>query len=94
MYVGSNKVIQSITIDTGSDWLWISGQSCSTSVCTYSPYNYSASTTYSSLGKTYNEEFGIGAVSGTLATESFYLAGSGAPVNALTGFEFFVATTI
>jgi cathepsin D len=70
MYLGSQLEEITFILDTGSDYLWVPGDSCSTCTWTTVEYDDSDSTYYSQVSsKEQSVSYGSGTVEGTIATD-------------------------
>jgi len=74
--IGTPAQSQLLALDTGSSDLWVIDSSCTASFCSGLPsFDSSASSTFTSSGAPFAEQYGSGNVSGTLAKDTVSLGG-------------------
>lgn len=56
--------------------LWVPSTSCSATVCPYSRFDSSASSTFKNLNQPFTLTYGVGSVNGTYATDTVTIAGA------------------
>ncbi|KAI9486131.1 MAG: aspartic peptidase domain-containing protein [Benjaminiella poitrasii] len=73
--IGTPPQYFAVTLDTGSADLWVPSTECPASSCPFYRYDTSKSSTFKSLNKPFNIQYGIGSVNGTYATDTVTVGG-------------------
>lgn len=74
--VGSKGQVLNMALDTGAGTTWVMGHECKSAPCTtHNNFNTTESTSYNNTKSTFELHYGSGNVTGTIATDSFSLAG-------------------
>lgn len=90
IYVGSTFQEMSVILDTGSNILWLSSESCTTCRNFTSKFVPEKSTSYSNLNISKNITYAIGFVNGSLVKDSIYMSKSSLSSNT---FEYYMGVS-
>ncbi|CAO3691903.1 unnamed protein product [Rhizopus stolonifer] len=73
--VGTPPQTFDLALDTGSSDLWVPGSKCASSVCPFSKFNQSQSTTFKESEQKMNISYGTGSASGNYVFDTITIAG-------------------